>query len=155
MSGEAHPRWLFVYGTLMSDFHNHRRYARDAVSIREASCAGTLYHLPEGYPVLLDEGGEREARGRVRGEALAFLDFERALRRLDRLEGYDRRREEGNLFVRARRRIQIAGVGARWGWVYIAPPEKASEIARRGTAVPDGDWRKFASKLQRPMSPDP
>lgn len=50
---------LFVYGTLMRGQANHARYCTDALTIEPAVATGRLYHLPTGFPAMVeaDEGG--------------------------------------------------------------------------------------------------
>jgi gamma-glutamylcyclotransferase (GGCT)/AIG2-like uncharacterized protein YtfP len=60
---------VFVYGTLMRNFWNHKVYLEGRVSrITRGQTCGLLYHLPEGYPALLEGGG------RVKGEIIEPVD---------------------------------------------------------------------------------
>jgi len=73
---------IFVYGTLMKGFYNYKRYLEGRISrIIPGRTHGLLYHLPEGYPALL-EGNES-----IEGEIMEPVD-ENLLKTLDRLEGY-------------------------------------------------------------------
>ena len=73
---------VFVYGALMKDFPLHDIYAFDASMIRKGYVDGELYDFGD-YPVLV--WGESI----VYGELLEFDDIDKALMRLDELEGYN------------------------------------------------------------------
>jgi len=115
---------VFVYGTLKRGEANHARHAGDALEARPAWIPGRIHHLAAGYPAYVP--GET---GRVRGEALRFPDLAAALRRLDRLEGAEYRRE-----VRTVHPLDGGAPFAAHVYVFAGPlPEGAVLVA-------DGDW---------------
>ena len=93
---------LFVYGTLMRGQANHGRFCADALTIEPAVTTGRLYHLPMGFPALIDADD-----GHVFGEAMTFVDLYAKLRTLDVLEGYRPDRPEHSMYLRHRRIISI------------------------------------------------
>jgi len=127
-------RRVFVYGTLMKDCGNYKRYLKDRISrITPGYTEGLLYHLPEGYPALL------EGDGIVKGEIMEEVD-EKLLRTLDRLEDY----AEGgknNLYERKIKTVFTAAGERLDCWVYVFSDEKYA--MQYGVFIPDGDWRNF------------
>jgi gamma-glutamylcyclotransferase (GGCT)/AIG2-like uncharacterized protein YtfP len=74
---------LFVYGTLMRGSSNYDKYLAPWVkAVLPACIKGELYHLPEGYPALLEGGGT------VRGELIAVPYLGRIIGNIDVLEDY-------------------------------------------------------------------
>ena len=93
---------LFVYGTLMRGQANHDRFCADALTIEPAVTTGRLYHLPMGFPALIDADD-----GQVFGEAVSFPDLNEALLLMDRLEGYDAARPDDSMYVRVIRYVRL------------------------------------------------
>lgn len=119
---------LFVYGTLKSGYWNFERYCRNAIDIQPATVWGRLWQLSAGYPAIevpetsiLAHGtsdpiadartqhrlGSRKQPMQkpdgdwdlVHGEVMTFLDPERDLPLIDRLEGFNPDRK--SLYKRA------------------------------------------------------
>ena len=86
---------ILVYGTLLRGEANHARFCADAVTIEPASTRGRLYHLPAGFPAMVED-----AEGTVYGEAMTFADLQAALARIDLLEGYRPEHPERSLYLR-------------------------------------------------------
>ena len=124
---------LFVYGTLMRGQANHARFCADALTIEPAVTAGRLYHLPMGFPAMIDA-----ADGQVLGEAMTFPDIEAVLRQTDLLEGYDPLRPDRSMYRRIVVPVLIEPSGWRvTAWTYVwnrALPQGA-------TPLPTGRWR--------------
>ena len=93
---------LFVYGTLMRGEANHARFCADALTIEPAVTIGRLYHLPMGFPAMIEADD-----GQVFGEAMTFVDLCAKLRTLDVLEGYRPDRPEQSMYLRRRCIISI------------------------------------------------
>ncbi|MGE5404125.1 MAG: gamma-glutamylcyclotransferase family protein, partial [Candidatus Saccharibacteria bacterium] len=74
--------WLFVYGTLMRGFPNHRLLQGHILQIEPAVMKGQIYHLPAGYPMVM------AGPGLVHGEAAQVKSTAELWLKLDRLEGY-------------------------------------------------------------------
>lgn len=125
---------VFVYGTLMKGFWNHRAYLEGRISrITPGKTCGLLYHLPEGYPAML-EGDEA-----VKGEIMEPVN-ETLLKSLDRLEGYAEGRSQ-NLYERHVRSVMTEDGKEVDCWVYIYSDERYAQ--ENGIHVPDGDWKEF------------
>ena len=97
---------LFVYGTLMRGQANHDHFCADALTIEPAVTAGRLYHLPMGYPALIEADD-----GQVFGEAMTFPDLAAKLAALDHLEGYRPDQPEHSLYLRRVRPISLLKSG--------------------------------------------
>jgi len=140
VNGKTRINRVFVYGTLMKGFGNHRRYLEGRIScITPGKTRGLLYHLPQGYPALL-EGDEI-----VEGEIVEPVD-ENLLESLDRLEDYSEGRSN-NLYVRVARNILEEDGKEVTCWVYIYADRVYAQA--KGTLVPDGNWRSFIEKRRR------
>lgn len=130
---------VFVYGSLMEGFWNHTRVLEGKVAfIGRGEVRGSLYHLREGYPALLD-GGDK-----VVGEVSGPVD-EDLLRHLDYLEGYREGRMD-NLYNRKAVRVRMCDGSYEECWIYLYGD---AEYARgKGTYLPDGDWKKHMAGQQ-------
>lgn len=126
---------IFVYGTLMTGMSNHYLIEKYARNITMGLIRGSLYHLEEGYPALVDGASE------VRGEIVAIDNMQCALPVLDELEGYLGPGNPDNLYKRVIR--QALGVDGKPVVVFVyiwAQPEHLSVI---GQYVTGGCWRSF------------
>ena len=124
---------LMVYGTLLSNEKNHRRFCGDAVTVETAVTRGVLYDLPMGFPALVDA-----EEGEVYGEAMTFPDIEAVLRRTDLLEGYDPLRPDESMYRRLAAPILIQSSGTRvlaWTYVWNRP------LPHGAIQLPSGCWR--------------
>jgi len=131
---------VFVYGTLMKDFWNYKRYLEGRINrITLGRTYGLLYHLPEGYPALL-KGNEI-----IEGEIMEPVD-EKLLKSLDRLEGYSKWRND-NLYVRELRKISTEDGNETACWIYIYVNEGYAR--EKGILVPNGNWRKFIENRRK------
>ncbi len=138
---------LFVYGTLLSGNRARTAYGHlFAGTARRAWTNGRLFHLPEGYPMLLLEPAEVP----VQGEVVVLADPRAALPALDDYEGYDPATPEASLYVR-----QVVEVftddGAVEAWVYACPAFLRDDVVARGLLVEDGDWRGFLRRGRLPL----
>jgi gamma-glutamylcyclotransferase (GGCT)/AIG2-like uncharacterized protein YtfP len=130
--------YFFVYGTLRRGFANFRRLASDALSIEPAETTGLLYHLPQGYPAMLDA-----AEGKVLGEVMTFPQPEATLDKFDKLEGYKPGSQHSH-YLRIIKQARIIPTGRRVrAWGYIYPPERLAWGKRGGIHIPHGDWARF------------
>ena len=146
---------VFVYGTLKRGQHNHERFCRGVVEVREATVRGRLYDLPYGFPALVvpEENvlvtgttnyladmekqhvvsSSRAISTRwvtVHGELMAFDDPEERLPALDSLEGYVPG-EEG-LYERVLVPVEVAGETVL-AWTY-----RGKKV--NGVYLPSGSW---------------
>ena len=124
---------LMVYGTLLSGEGNHRRFCGDALTIEPAVTAGRLYHLPMGFPAMVEAGD-----GQVFGEAMTFPGLDVALREIDRLEGFRPGDPDGSLYRRVVRPVRLLGSGDMVSaYCYVWNPPLPAGSRR----VPSGRWR--------------
>ena len=129
-----HVKHLFVYGTLMRGKTNHARFCADALTIEPAVTTGCLYHLPMGFPAMLEADD-----GQVLGEAMTFPDIEAVLSQTDLLEGFDPLRLDSSMYRRLVLPVLIEPSGQRvTAWTYVwnrALPQGA-------TPLPGGRWAR-------------
>ncbi|MCX7710971.1 MAG: gamma-glutamylcyclotransferase [Clostridia bacterium] len=123
---------LMVYGTLMKEFENHYVIEKSRF-IGNAFTRGVLYHLPEGYPAVID------GTGTIKGEVYDI--DEEILREIDMLEDYFGEGDERNLYNREKRYAQLESCESVM--VYIYKYVKLEEVKQVGIHIPDGDWGKF------------
>ncbi len=135
---QTDPRYLFVYGTLMSGAPTalgraqRLRLARESDSLGPASIAhARLYDLGR-YPGAVPGGGEDDL---VHGEAVLLSTSGPTLAWLDAYEGIAADKHEQNEYQRTVREVRLAGGESFNAWVYLlrAVPARAKRIA-------DGRW---------------
>ena len=129
----AQAKHILVYGTLLKGAANHARFCGDALTIEPASTRGRLYHLPAGFPAMIEAPD-----GTVYGEAMTFPDLEATLAGIDFLEGYRPDRPEHSLYLRRVQPVTLLRSGQTipaycylWG----------GELPPGTVAVPSGRWR--------------
>lgn len=128
---------IFVYGTLMRGFANHEKYlAKNIITVQKATIKGQLFHLPQGYPALV------EGSGRVYGEYVTVKKISSVLKRLDELEDYHGPGRD-NEYERVIREVLLAGGEVVRGYVYVYAANRYRELAEWGKKVLSGDWRAF------------
>jgi gamma-glutamylcyclotransferase (GGCT)/AIG2-like uncharacterized protein YtfP len=128
-----HVNHFFVYGTLMRGQANHARFCAGALTIEPAVTTGRLYHLPMGFPAMVEASD-----GQVFGEAMTFPDIEAVLSQTDILEGYDPRRPDSSMYRRVAVPVLIEPSGQRataWAYVWNRP------LPQGATMLPTGRWR--------------
>ena len=135
---------FFVYGTLRAGHGNHSVVAGALEAVLEARLPGHQLYAA-GLPYIAPS---QVAGVTVAGDLLLVRpgDYDRALARLDRLEGYDPPRRQ--LYVRAACRAQFrAGPGSAWqerdAWVYLGG---AFFDYGPGLAVASGDWAEACGR---------
>jgi len=140
--------WVFVYGTLMRGMPNHHFWKGYILQCLKATTTGKLYHLPEGYPMLVPDGHTT-----VYGEAMKIYDNSPVLGILDELEDFFGPGHPDNLYERVERDIRLPDLA--WqvrAIVYVCPEHKKKEITEIGTLIEGGNWKKYiqsSSKLQK------
>ncbi len=101
---------VFVYGTLMREQGNHRRFFQgnpEVEFVDEGVVEGLgLYKVAAGYP-----GAVREKGAFTRGEV--FRVSRRVLRSLDLLE------DEGDLYIRRKTLVRLQSGAMVEAWVYL------------------------------------
>jgi gamma-glutamylcyclotransferase (GGCT)/AIG2-like uncharacterized protein YtfP len=104
---------VFCYGTLRNGLGNYQRLLKGNTTTEHAAVTtGTMYSVHHGgFPVLKKEFiPDTEL---IKGE-LMYIDpekYEEVLRSLDWLEGYNRRRPEGSMYIREQARVFNESIG--------------------------------------------
>ncbi|MBS4025856.1 MAG: gamma-glutamylcyclotransferase [Clostridia bacterium] len=135
---------VFVYGTLMKGFGNHRQIEEQLIGLRPGKVKGELYHLSAGYPAL------RFGEGTVIGELLTLSDPQQTLAKLDWLEGYSGN-NGSNLYNRVEVEVST-DTGTEKAYCYIWSEENCSYLINSGTPVRNGDWRKYINDKAQKMT---
>lgn len=129
---------VFVYGTLMTDMHNHRLVKPFIKHLETAKTLGRLYDLPYGYPAMI--GGDEE----VWGEIIELKNVEAAMKVLDLLEGYSGEESSRNLYNRNVQEIHTLSGKVEQAYVYFwANPDTLKQL---GTQI------KHSWKMQLQLS---
>ncbi|EJL31691.1 gamma-glutamylcyclotransferase [Brevibacillus sp. BC25] len=134
---------VFVYGTLLTGFGNHRNYVKPYKhEATPATILGEIYHLPAGYPGLLK--GEQE----VVGEIVTFAPdmYEQALAGLDELETYYGEGDPRNEYERIIVSATIEGT-AQVVNVYVYRYLDRDLVKQTGVHIPHGNWRRYMQEL--------
>jgi gamma-glutamylcyclotransferase (GGCT)/AIG2-like uncharacterized protein YtfP len=124
---------LFVYGTLMPGQSRWPQIEDLVLDTQTAILRGfEMYHLPEGYPAVIEGDGE------IRGQLVWPVEGARAelLDTTDTIEGYIPN-DNSSLYLRA-----VAGHGHARAFIYLYNASQ-SELVERGERVPHGDWATF------------
>ncbi|NNV05092.1 gamma-glutamylcyclotransferase [Geobacillus sp. C56-T2] len=127
---------VFVYGTLRIGGRNHRLIANYVQSVRKVTVKGRLFHLPAGYPAMVD------GNGTVHGEMFELSDPEAVLALLDQLEGY-----HGPGELNHYERITVVATDADGNtytcYAYVYPQEQEEWLTQHAQLVFGGDWMTF------------
>ena len=152
MTGQG-PKEIFVYGTLLPGQERFRLIAQMVAGRQAARTRGRLFHLPLGYPALMEA-----EEGWVQGELLRFNEpIGKVLDVCDRIEGYQPDDEESSLFIRVAKQVEPEGGASKEAWCYIVGPALPEESLREGQEVDDGDWLAFRKRRsgQDETAPEP
>ncbi|MCX7921496.1 MAG: gamma-glutamylcyclotransferase [Clostridia bacterium] len=125
---------VMVYGTLMMGFENHK-VIKESMFISKAKTRGKLYHLPYGYPAII------EGDGWVKGEV--YQVDETTLRALDLLEDYTYGAAD-NEYNRVM--VQALLDSDTVSDVFIYMYANVSKVATVGIPISNGDWALFVEK---------
>lgn len=96
---------VFVYGTLMQGYGNHRNYLSQSEFLGKGEITGYALYAVSSFPGVVLEAGEK-----VKGEVYNVDDP--TLKRLDSLEG------EGSLYLRKQVEVLLNGQLVQ-GWAYL------------------------------------
>ncbi|WP_064203361.1 gamma-glutamylcyclotransferase family protein [Brevibacillus brevis] len=134
---------VFVYGTLLAGFGNHRIYVKPYKhEATPATIQGEIYHLPAGYPGLLK--GEQE----VVGEIVMFAPdvYEQALAGLDELETYYGESDPRNEYERIIVPATMEGTDQVVS-VYVYRYLDQDLVKQTGVHISHGNWRRYMQEL--------
>jgi gamma-glutamylcyclotransferase (GGCT)/AIG2-like uncharacterized protein YtfP len=124
---------LLCYGTLMRGGANHVRFCAEALTIEPAVIVGRLYHLPMGFPAMVETDD-----GKVFGEAMTFPDLDATLQEIDRLEGFRPDDPDGSLYRRVIRPVRLLRSGLTvpaYCYLWHRP------VPHGAALIPGGRWR--------------
>jgi gamma-glutamylcyclotransferase (GGCT)/AIG2-like uncharacterized protein YtfP len=135
---------VFVYGSLLKGFWNHERCLSEVPCKGEAILKGNydLYHLPVGYPALV-EGNKENC---IIGEVYSVNSDE--LARLDMLEGYHKDRPGYSMYRRETVQVELENGKVVNSFVYIYQ----LKLATGAELVKNGDWREFMREREIPAT---
>lgn len=127
--------YIFVYGTLMSGFGNHKRYLEGRIlNTERATVQGELFHLRYGFPALA------QGPGRVAGELIMVKDLESLLPELDELEDYFGPGKD-NMYERVS--LEVVTESGKKITAYTYRYARLKELVKIGIRVKGGDWREY------------
>ena len=130
--------YVFVYGTLMQGFSNHR-YMNGCKFIGRAVMKGEVYDMNCGFPAFICNSDDLEDdECYVYGELYEVPD--EMMGSMDNLEGYYEDNKSKSMYIRERKAVEILDTGETTNaWVYIWNRELPKDSVR----LPDGDWGMF------------
>lgn len=120
---------VFVYGSLRQGQSARSLIADYLAGAQPATMPGTLYALPDGYPVIT------EGDNPVVGELLELSDLTAALPLLDAYEGDD--------YIRTLRQATLRDGTEVWSWVYT---NARPELLANAVLIESGDWDEFVTE---------
>lgn len=125
---------IFVYGTLLEGFHNHKAFIEGKyIAKKKGYVNGLLYHLPQGYPALI------EGNGKVYGE-IYLIEDENVIKRLDMLEGYKGQDNPCNLYDKIITKVYTQN--EEFDCIAYIYSDKEYAMTD-GLLIKDGDWNSF------------
>jgi gamma-glutamylcyclotransferase (GGCT)/AIG2-like uncharacterized protein YtfP len=147
----AETDYFFVYGSLLKRYRNFNRFLKHKVkTVEPAYCQGYLYHLPIGFPGLVEVEGCHDL---VVGEVMTFKRPEKVMRALDRLEGFHP--DDPQKSVYQRRKLPVIVERKRNGkkvfeeieaWVYVYPQDHLSPEHQKEFFIACGNWKMFSDR---------
>lgn len=123
---------LFVYGTLMSRYSNHRVLPPDSIYLGKATLPGfSMVAIGRSYPGIVEND-----EAMVKGEVYMVPDFKET----DRLEGYNEKNDrDWNHYLRENVKVQLEDTKEEvWAATYVYNRD-TNGLAK----VPGGDWRAY------------
>jgi gamma-glutamylcyclotransferase (GGCT)/AIG2-like uncharacterized protein YtfP len=140
---EPGPTYLFVYGTLRSNSKHamNKVLEREGDRIGRGRVPGILYNVGS-YPGAVKKAG---ARAYVVGDVYRLGDSDRALKVLDRYEGWNQKKPESSEFRRSRVAVDMGGAKRIQAWVYLYNRSTAG-LSR----ISSGDYRKRPREATTP-----
>lgn len=136
------PEYLFVYGTLRPGVGHAMNTVleRYGEPVGRGKIAGFLYDVGR-YPGAVKTAG---ARAFVRGDVYRLRDADRALKALDRYEGWDQKKPRSGEFRRSRTVVALSGGKTVRAWIYLYN-RPTSGLPR----IRSGDYLAGSSRVSR------
>ncbi len=134
---------LFVYGSFSEGMVHYDRLRPHLVETHSAVVTGSVFRLPVGFPVFLDQGLQE-----VPGQLVRVSKPEALLPLLDEFHGVSAAAPEQGLFIRATIEAR-ASDRSRPAWIYALLPGRLPKAAK---PIEGGDWeRSLAEDPALPM----
>ncbi|MGL5756447.1 MAG: gamma-glutamylcyclotransferase family protein [Paraclostridium sp.] len=133
---------MFVYGTLMKDYHNYDKYLKEyAISHKKAYTHGNMYHLPSKKCPAVVEGDNK-----IYGQVIEIEDNEQrsVLKSVDYLEKYFDGSNE-IMYKRKDKEVFYEDGSFETIGVYIFVNENYLKN-NETILVEDGNWHEFKLK---------
>ena len=146
----AETSCFFFYGSLMARYRNFNRILkRKTLSIRTAYCQGFLYHLPIGFPGLIQLEGCQDL---VAGELMTFKRPEKIMKVLDQLEGFYPDKPQKSIYTRIKLPVIVENhdhpdeFEEQEAWVYTYPWNHLSSEHQKEFFISCGNWKLFCEQ---------
>jgi len=120
---------IFVYGTLKVGNHFAKNFDALRLASLPGKIKGTLYRGPF-FPMLKCDGAHD-----VEGELHTYKRPSEVLAMMDRIEGYEEGRKEGNFYVRKKVEVTLENGRKEKAFVY-----EFNESVENAEAIPSGRW---------------
>jgi gamma-glutamylcyclotransferase (GGCT)/AIG2-like uncharacterized protein YtfP len=135
------PDGFFFYGTLLRGeprFAVLRQFGLECTLMAETF--GRLLDLG-GFPALVDTGSSDQL---VQGDFVRLRNPERAIRKLDQIEGFNGFGIPNSLYRRTFVGVGVGDGRVRYGWTYCL-----ADKARKAQQIMSGDWRQHLGHREK------
>lgn len=135
---------IFVYGSLMKDFFNYKKFLEGKViKVEMAYVKGSLYHLKnKGYPGFIEEGNDY-----VYGEIITYKTDDDLVKALDLLEDYSGVYHIENAYNRCKSMVfNMEEANFEELDVYVYNPKATCNLKDNRLYLNEGSWRRYMDK---------
>lgn len=134
---------VFVYGTLRPGLENYKRILQNKTASEiPAAMKGKMYSVNTelSYPCVI------EGEDTIQGELMVIKEeyYWDVLKDLDWLEDYQEDDEEGSLYLRRLREVNLQNGEKAIAWVYLWNRGVSEELY-----VKSGDWKRYIHQSKR------
>lgn len=132
---------IFVYGSLMKDFFNYKKFLDGKViKVEMAYVKGSLYHLQnKGYPGFIEEGNDY-----VYGEIITYKAGDDLVKGLDLLEDYSGVFHIENAYNRCKTKVfNMEEAIFEELDVYVYNPKASCNLKDNRLYLNEGSWRRY------------
>ncbi len=141
--GELMTNRVFVYGSLSEGMIHFDKIAEAIQTSEKAWANGAAYQLRVGYPVILNEPGQK-----IPGYVVELSSHEMLLPMLDTFYGFSVLDPAKSLHLREKVEVVLEKGPTVDCWIYYLNPKKLPPTAQ---LISDGDWE---SRIQGPKFTD-
>lgn len=124
---------LFVYGSFCEGQVHFEKIRALVEQIEVANVVGSVYRLPVGYPVFLEQGSQQ-----VQGSLIRFKNPELAFTLLDEFHGVSQTNPGEGVYLRSEINVHLVG-GMEKTYVYAIQPTR---LPRTAKLIEGGDWKR-------------